>query len=363
MKQKLQLVYTLFSIVMLGSLFINYSGGYDGNLAGAPTEGTCQGCHSGGFVSGNSVGLSNVPTNFVAGRTYSLTLSAQHSAALVGGFQIVATNGINNALVGTFTASATEKTQLTSSSRLTHLGAKSFSGGQVSWTFDWKAPATGSPSNVTFYYVVNAANGNGSNGSGDAILTGSSSTVLPIELVQFSATKNEEKSVNLTWKTSSEHNNSHFNVERSGNNQKFETIGQIKGNGNSARTHNYQFTDDALNSLNSTVYYRLQQVDFDGNSSYSKTVSVALEPKVALKIYPNFARKGDVLQVETAKNTQLEVIDINGKVVQILQQSATHSQSKEKGTVTIMTADLPSGRYFVRSIGDGLLKTSSFMVL
>ncbi len=365
MKQKLRLIYTSFGLILMGMLFMDYSSGYDGNLAGAPGDGgTCLGCHYGGTVVGQSVGLSNIPLFFTAGQTYSLTLTAQHSAALKGGFQIVATNNANGNMIGTFAASMAEKTRLTGAGRLTHSSSKDFSGGSASWTFNWTAPATGSPANVTFYYVVNAANGNGGSGDGDAILAGSSATVLPIALTQFSATKTGKNGAHLTWQTASERNNRHFNVERSGNNQKFETIGQIKGNGTSAVSQRYEFTDDALNTQNSTTYYRLQQVDFDGNSTYSKTVSVVSESKATLAIYPNFAKKGDNLTLETVKNAQVEVFDISGRVVQVIQKSSAISQSLiETATLTIPTSDLPSGRYFVRLVGNGLVKTSSFVVL
>jgi hypothetical protein len=365
MKKKFQLIYLLFSLVSVGSLFISSSGGYDGNAAGAPipvasNEGTCSNCHFGG--SGGTIALTGAPAYFTAGQTYSLTLSMQHPTALKGGFQIVATNGINNNMVGTFSpSSGSTDTRLTYSgtNRLTHNGKKDFSGTNTSWTFNWTAPASGLPSNIVFYYAGNAVNNTGGT-DGDAVIAGSTNVVVPIELLDFSAEKNGDKAVHLTWKTASERNNRFFNVQRSPNNQKFETIGQLKGSGSSSVLQTYQFTDDAVNTPNNVVYYRLQQVDFDGTSTYSKTVSVSLESKWALKIYPSFAQKGDVLTLETVKNATIDVLNSNGKVVQTIQQATNNS---EKETLNIPTSDLPSGRYFVRFVGGGLYKTGSFIVL
>jgi Secretion system C-terminal sorting domain/Reeler domain len=362
MKQKFRLIYSLFSLVLVASLFMSYASGRDGYYAGAPNDdGTCANCHGGGSTSGNSINLSNLPTSFVAGGTYSLTLTIQHASASVGGFQIVATNGVTNTMLGSF--SAPSFTRINDVNRLTHSSPQSFSGGSTSWTFDWTAPSSNVPANIVFYYVGNAANGDGGT-SGDAILTGTSNTTLPIELLNFSAKMGNNKTVNLAWTTASERNNRHFNVERSVDNQKFDVIGQLKGNGTSAARHDYQFTDDAANLSNNLVYYRLQQVDFDGKTTYSKIISVDIESKATLKIYPSLAYRGAVLQVETVKNATIEVINTNGQVVQTLQKSSNSANREtNKETLNISTSDLSSGRYFVRFVGNGLVKTGSFIVL
>ena len=66
----------------------------------------------------------------------------------------------------------------------------------------------------------------------------------------------------LSWKTASEINNSHFEIERSNNGKDFIKIGEIAGQGTSNSTKRYQFTDK--NPGSAQQYYRLKQVDFDG---------------------------------------------------------------------------------------------------
>jgi hypothetical protein len=357
MKRKFTFIYPLFSLILLASLFISYAGGRDDEYAGAPNDfGACDGCHGGGDPTGN-VTLSNVPNRFIAGQTYALTLTIQHAAALRGGFQIVATNGTTNAMVGSFTASTGMR--LNNVSRLTQSTPRNFSSGSVSWTFNWTAPSSNTP-RVVFYYAGNAVNGDGGT-SGDAVFTGNSSTTIPIELVNFEAKKGADKTINLAWTTASEQNNRIFDVERSVNNQKFETIATLKGSGTSAATHNYQFTDDADKMGSNVVYYRLRQIDFDGNSTYSKTISVALLSKTSLKIYPTLAKQGDVLNLETTENGRIDLIDMSGKIVKTIQQPLQVG-NQSVTTVNVVTADLPTGRYFVRSLGNGLLQTAGFVV-
>jgi hypothetical protein len=359
----LKATYSIFSIILFSSLFLSYSGGVDENKAGAPGDGgTCGNCHGGGSIANSSVTLSNLPLKFTAGQTYSLTLGINHPTASRGGFQIVATNGITNQMVGSFTPASGSR--LTSDNRLTQDAVKPFSDGKTSWTFGWTAPTGSMPVNVVFYYVGNATNGNGST-SGDAVLSNNSTSTIPVELVDFHAVLMEgSNSVQLSWTTASERNNQYFNVERCGDDQKFSVIAEIKGHGNSAERRNYTFTDDALNSSTNTVYYRLRQTDFDGKTSFSKTVSVSVNSKNALKVYPTLAHKGDFLRLETSGITTIEVVDMNGKIVKRRTNSA-NSTAQNTGieTITIATDDLQSGRYFVRSVGNHIVQTASFIVL
>ena len=63
-------------------------------------------------------------------------------------------------------------------------------------------------------------------------------------------------------------NNKEFIIERSLNNYDWSAIGSVKGNGNSSSKNRYNFLD--LNTpKNTVIYYRLKQVDFNGQYSYS----------------------------------------------------------------------------------------------
>lgn len=136
---------------------------------------------------------------------------------------------------------------------------------------------------TTYHYAVIEYNGwySTSNYQTSGILT-SSATTLPVELLSFSATLMNNDQVLLKWATASELNNDYFTIERSFDNQSWESIGNTKGAGNSHKTSHYQYADNLNqstdNTINqSTLYYRLKQTDFDGTSSYSKTVSVNLQ--------------------------------------------------------------------------------------
>lgn len=93
---------------------------------------------------------------------------------------------------------------------------------------------------------------------------------LPVQFLSINAQK-KGSGVNITWATASETNNDHFEVERSndGGNTWYK-VGSMNSAGNSNVTRNYA-SYDAKPSAGAN-YYRIKQVDKDGNSKYSATV-------------------------------------------------------------------------------------------
>ena len=91
------------------------------------------------------------------------------------------------------------------------------------------------------------------------------------------------QSVNVSWATAIEKNNAWFEVQRSAIGEVFETVGTVKGQGNTSSAHNYAFVDSR--PLAGLSYYRLRQVDTDGTTAYSPVAAVQLRNE--LTVYPN----------------------------------------------------------------------------
>ena len=112
---------------------------------------------------------------------------------------------------------------------------------------------------------------------------------LPVELLSFDG-KSVNNQVILNWSTASERNNDYFVIERSKDAQYFEQLSTIKGAGNSAEVINYLYTD--FYPFVGINYYRLQQIDYDTETTISKIISVntanIIKGKNDLfKFYPN----------------------------------------------------------------------------
>lgn len=134
--------------------------------------------------------------------------------------------------------------------------------------FDKATPVAAAVGTVTNSYKLTRA---GLTSFSPYAVSSNAAAPLPVELVAFEA-KRTSNGVQCSWKTASEKNNSHFEVERSLNGRQFEKVGKIVGAGASTGSHSYNLHD--AQAPNSTLYYRLRQVDFDGTATYSPVVVV-----------------------------------------------------------------------------------------
>lgn len=131
---------------------------------------------------------------------------------------------------------------------------------------------------TSYTFTIYEYNGAVGNTIYQTVGTSGAVSTLPVSWQSFTAYR-VSQAVLLNWVTASEINNNYFEVERlygyatlTTNN--WQSIGTVKGNGNTNTTSKYSFTDKQLTSENS-AYYRVKQVDFDNKISFSKTVYIA----------------------------------------------------------------------------------------
>ena len=144
--------------------------------------------------------------------------------------------------------------------------------------------------------------------------------VIPVELVSFNAQVGKN-GVTLAWETASELNNRGFEVERNYNGT-WATIGFVEGKGTTTEHNKYSYNDNP-NTL-SSVSYRLKQVDFNGQHSYSKVVNVdfgTMPTEFSLsQNYPNPFNPSTQIKFALPFDSKVKVTiySINGEVVKVL---------------------------------------------
>jgi hypothetical protein len=140
--------------------------------------------------------------------------------------------------------------------------------------------------------------------------------ILPISLLSFDGELVNQK-VNLKWSTLSEINNDYFVIQRSTNAKDYFDIGTVKGSGNSNVFKEYSFVDD--NPSNGNNYYRLKQVDFDGEEKVVRVIAVSavLFVNQINKIYPNPVKNSAEIILATSyeNEAQIRVFDAMGKLI------------------------------------------------
>jgi hypothetical protein len=114
-----------------------------------------------------------------------------------------------------------------------------------------------------------------------------SSGVLPVKFKDFIAVYNNGKT-KLTWTTATETNNDYFEIQRSEDAIDFISIGREKGANNSLAVKSYNATDPNAFAAGGFLYYRIKQVDKDGQVDFSEIRSVKVPSlSIAFKAYPN----------------------------------------------------------------------------
>lgn len=138
---------------------------------------------------------------------------------------------------------------------------------------------------------------------------------MPVTFVNVTA-QQKGNGVAIDWSTSQEINNDRFEVERSGNgNTGWQAISTVSGTGTTNETRNYSVFDES--PLLGFNYYRIKQIDIDGKSDYSRTVSVRISngnTRVSVVGNP-FINNFTVKFNGQAREVRARLLDITGKQV------------------------------------------------
>lgn len=178
---------------------------------------------------------------------------------------------------------------------------------------------------------------------------------LPVELISFKVQLNGNRA-DLTWVTTQEINNDHFEIEYSRDGISFEIIGSVDGNGTTNEVSEYSFTHSALNlGFN---YYRLKQVDYDGQFEYSgiERISLGAFEDVSVSIYPNPTDDYAHIRINDGLATKIELITLTGTVLQSIQYDEGINEH------TFETDKLKQGIYLIRVSGPEMLSMKRLVV-
>ncbi len=185
---------------------------------------------------------------------------------------------------------------------------------------------------------------------------------LPVELMSFEATAINNEFIQLDWTTALELDNEGFEIHRSADGLVYNPIGWFDGNGNSSDLNHYQYQDMSAQA-GITYYYKLRQVDFNGEFEFSPVRTASLDQKVTLEFgnfVPNPTSRETHIQIRSANNTAMEVA-IYDQVGQYIKAESHHLHAGSN-LITITTDELATGVYFARFNSAEGQMTISFVV-
>ena len=201
-----------------------------------------------------------------------------------------------------------------------------------------------------------ASTGSGTSGTG---IFGPATGPLPVTLVKFHAYA-AENSVQLEWMTASEINNDYFLVQRSFDAVNWEEIAELDGHGNSTAIHSYDYIDDQ--PVLGTSYYRLKQVDFNGDYEYSEIRAVEFtSSKFRFSIYPNPANESIRLVTSGVENKSnnfnIRISNLQG--IEVINQTVVSEVGNLNLSINIQ--GLLPGTYIVHITSNSYTKTTKLI--
>jgi hypothetical protein len=187
-------------------------------------------------------------------------------------------------------------------------------------------------------------------------------TIVPVELVSFSAFTAADV-VTLNWSTSTELNNHGFEIDRSTDKRNWRTIGFREGKGTTSEPQLYSYSD-ILDIVSSKLYYRLKQIDFNGEFKYSDIVEVEIAPSefTLSQNFPNPFNPTTSIkyQIPELSFVKLKVYDVLGNKVVALVNEEKPAGSYE---VEFDASKLVSGIYFYKLQAGNFVEIKKMVLL
>jgi hypothetical protein len=226
-------------------------------------------------------------------------------------------------------------------------------------TLNGASTAVGGSAGTTSLQSTNYGAGIGGNGLVVTTMTQSAPAqvplnciTLPVSFLDLTAVK-ENSSVLLTWQVAREVNTQYYIVERSTDGFNFTAIGSTSFKEGPALGNTYQYTDDKVSATGGSLYYRIRELDTDGQFIYSKIVSVRLNNLSGkLSVYPNPAQSSVTVSFTCTNSgpVSLRLFDMKGS---LLWQQLYAASAGQNNVQVDCIRNIPPGTYILQWF-DGL---------
>lgn len=160
------------------------------------------------------------------------------------------------------------------------------------------------------------------------------SSLTPVTWISAPKAEKVNNHVAILWSVAQQVNNALFEIEHSMDGKAFQKIGELQGHGTYAEPKEYRHIHEApAQGIN---YYRIKQVDYDGQFDYSEVSQVAFSADYKFTIFPN--PTFDHIRIHLDSDSNFSIYDSTGKGVL--------SRLLIRGNSEISLTYLPHGIYF-----------------
>lgn len=175
---------------------------------------------------------------------------------------------------------------------------------------------------------------------------------LPIELLLFEL-RGAGCEMELYWETARERNLAYYEIELSKDGRVFSGVWQHKPaspNSTSRRAYRYAIPREYQDQ-----YLRMKAVDMDGVYEYSEVIYVKSrceDKEYELHLYPNPNYTTELVvelkSAQAVEKVELQLLDAYGK---LLRKQKVEQVEVGINKISMETADLPTGTYFIKILG------------
>lgn len=190
----------------------------------------------------------------------------------------------------------------------------------------------------------------GKGSTSGAFITG---VPLPLKWVDIKAVLNN-RNVDLHWTTVDEKNNSHFEIECSSDGNDWKNIATVKASNIANQLNSYTYSYPVPGK--GIYYYRVKQIDLNGEYSYSSLAYVRFDEIIRLSVYPNPASEFVNVQIEDLTLIKSVVLmNMNGQVMTEI--------TEPNAQIRIDTKHYAKGQYTLSITGtDGIVSTLKVII-
>jgi len=182
-------------------------------------------------------------------------------------------------------------------------------------------------------------------------------TPLPVELLNYKVNC-DQNHTKLTWSTSTETNNDYFVIEKADDEFNFTEVGRIQGAGNSTTQLEYSFVDPKINVK--TAYYRLSQVDYDGETKKYRVVASNCQ-SADFKVIQSTLVENSLDLVVSANMNEALTVHLHSSTGQLI-GSKSFVVNTGNNKMSMNNLNLGSGVYIMSIHGTGKLYTKKLML-
>jgi len=236
----------------------------------------------------SAVGTGNKADGSNGEATFSVLFKDATGAAAAG--QAITWNITNNGAEPVFLLGTTVVQINAGDSRATT--SQTGADGTATVVLDSEGDKSSGSTSLSVTASTSAANSEGSSRSLSVAFVADWDVPVPAELANFAGQVTADKDVLLQWSVVSQSNNLGWEVYRSTDRVRFETVGElVLGAGTTDELMNYAFTDGSYPAVGA-LYYYLKQIDLSGHTARSNVIEVRLSPvqilPTANQLHQNF---------------------------------------------------------------------------